>query len=31
MFHDSGAEGRTPNLKIIKKKEKYQIGDEWTG
>lgn len=30
MFHDSGAEGRTPNLKIIKKNGKYEIGDEWT-
>ncbi|WP_282786490.1 hypothetical protein [Flavobacterium croceum] len=31
MFHDSGAEGRTPNLEIIKKNGKYEIGDEWIG
>ena len=31
MFHDGGAEGRTPNLKIIKKNGKYVIGDEWKG
>ncbi|WP_312923828.1 hypothetical protein [Empedobacter brevis] len=31
MFHDGGAEGRTPNLKIIKKNGKYTIGDEWKG
>lgn len=31
MFHDGGAEGRTPNLEIIKKNGKYEIGDEWTG
>lgn len=31
MFHDGGEEGRTPNLKIIKKNEKYTIGDEWKG
>lgn len=29
MFHDGAAEGRTPNLKIIKKNGKYEIGDEW--
>lgn len=29
MFHDGGAEGRTPDLTIIKKNGKYIIGDEW--
>ena len=29
MFHDGGAEGRTPDLKILKKNGKYVIGDEW--
>lgn len=29
MFHDGGAEGRTPNLTIIKKNGKYTIGDIW--
>ncbi|TXF79488.1 hypothetical protein [Chryseobacterium sp.] len=31
MFHDSGAEGRTPNLEILQKNGKYEIGDEWKG
>ena len=31
MFHDGGAEGRTPDLTIIKKNGKYIIGDEWKG
>ena len=29
MFHDGGAEGRTPDLEIIKKDGKYIIGNEW--
>lgn len=29
MFHDGGAEGRTPDLEILKKKGKYVIGEEW--
>lgn len=29
MFHDGGAPGRVPDLKIIKKNGKYTIGDEW--
>jgi len=29
MFHDGGAEGRTPDLQIIKKDGKYIIGNEW--
>lgn len=29
MFHDGGAEGRTPDLEILKKNGKYVIGDEW--
>lgn len=29
MFHDFGAEGRTPDLEVIKKNGKYIIGDEW--
>lgn len=31
MFHDGGAEGRVPNLEIIKKNGKYEIGNEWKG
>lgn len=31
MFHDSGAEGRTPYLEILKKNGKFIIGDEWKG
>lgn len=30
MFHDGGAEGRVPDLAIIKKDGKYEIGNEWT-
>lgn len=29
MFHDGGAEGRVPDLEILKKNGKYIIGDEW--
>lgn len=29
MFHDGGAEGRVPDLEIIKKNGKYTIGNEW--
>ncbi|WP_230848047.1 hypothetical protein [Myroides odoratus] len=29
MFHDGGAEGRTPDLEILKKSGKYVIGEEW--
>lgn len=31
MFHDGGAEGRTPDLQVVKKNGKYTIGDEWKG
>jgi hypothetical protein len=29
MFHDGGAEGRTPDLEILMKDGKYVIGDVW--
>jgi hypothetical protein len=29
MFHDGGAEGRTPDLEILMKDGKYLIGDVW--
>ena len=31
IFHDGGAEGRTPDLEILKKDGKYVIGNEWKG